>query len=320
MLGAVIINRESTMSPALLLNGHEQRLPGDMLVRRLLPHAQRRSVGPFVFFDHFGPVTLPAEQDSDIAGHPHIGLATVTYLFEGRLLHRDSLGSVQIIRPGAINWMTAGRGIVHSERTPDEVRGQARRLHGLQLWVALPPELEQCAPDFQHVPAEDLPLLALDGGVAGQVTGRLMVGSAWGRTSPVRSASPTLYIDLRLPPGAQLQLPELAPELALYNVGEAEPAADAAPQAALQVDGQALPAGRLWVRQQPGQHLLQAGEHGARLVLLGGAALPQPVRMWWNFVASDRQRIAEAARRWADGGFEPIPGDAERIAGPSWTG
>lgn len=302
------------MSPSLLLQGHEQLLPGGMRVRRLLPHAQRRAVGPFIFFDHFGPVTLPAEQDSDIAGHPHIGLATVTYLFEGRLLHRDSLGSVQTILPGAINWMTAGRGIVHSERTPDEARGQARRLHGLQLWVALPPGLEQCAPDFQHVPAEDLPMLAMGDPVTGPVTGRLMVGSAWGQTSPVRSASPTLYIDLRLPPGAQLELPELAPELALYGVDPAEPGA--AP--ALQIDGQALPAGRLWVRQQPGQHLLQAGEQGARLVLLGGAPLAQPVRMWWNFVASERERIAEAARRWADGGFEPIPGETERIAGPVW--
>lgn len=291
------------MSTLLRLHGRLNDLAGGLQVRRLLPAAARRAVGPFVFFDHFGPVTLAPGVDSDVGGHPHIGLATVTYLFDGRQVHRDSLGTVQTIEPGAINWMTAGSGIVHSERMHPDDRGRARPAHGLQLWVALPPEQAECAPGFQHVAAADIPLAALPGGASA----RVLVGSAWGATSPVRTASPTLYLDLALPPNTALDLPALAPELALY-----------APQTALAVDGEAVAAAELVVLPAGQGARLQAGPDGARLVVVGGAPLAQAVRMWWNFVATDRARLGEAARLWAAGGFAPIPGETERLAGPAW--
>jgi redox-sensitive bicupin YhaK (pirin superfamily) len=201
----------------------------------LLPAAARRSIGPFIFFDHFGPTTLAAEKNSDLGVHPHIGIATVTYLFEGSLLHRDSLGTVQTITPGAINWMTAGRGIVHSERTVDTERGKERRQHGLQLWVALPPDQETVAPSFQHVAAADLPLIELEGGV--QIS--VLAGSAFGRTSPVKTLSATLYLDVYLPPGHEFTLPVLASEMALYS-----------PEHALVIDGQEVAGQQLVVLQQ----------------------------------------------------------------------
>lgn len=284
----------------LTLKPRIQDLAGGLQVRRLLPAAAQRSVGPFVFFDHFGPVELPAEVDSDVGPHPHIGLATVTYLFEGRMLHRDSLGTVQEIAPGAVNWMTAGRGIVHSERTPPDQRGQARRLHGLQLWVALPEADEQCAPSFQHVASRDIPETTPQPGV--QV--RVLVGEAFGLRSPVRAASPTLYLDLALDAGTRVVLPPLAEQRALYL-----------PTAAARLDGQPLAAEQM--------HVLEAG-HEARLetdvplraVLIGGAALPRPPAMWWNFVASERALIEAAAERWAAGGFDDVPGEPDRIAMP----
>jgi redox-sensitive bicupin YhaK (pirin superfamily) len=291
------------MSTLLHLSGRETHLAGALTVRRLLPAAAKRSVGPFVFFDHFGPVTLPPDAHADVGAHPHIGLATVTYLFEGHTLHRDSLGTVQAISPGAINWMTAGRGIVHSERTTEAERGISRRSHGLQLWVALPPDQEQCAPSFQHVAAADIPEVAAGSGV----TVRVLVGEAFGARSPVRVASPTLYLDVHLPAGASWTLPPLAEERALYS-----------PEDALTVDGEAVSPRELVVLP-PGQAVaLQASDGGARLVVVGGAPLAQPVRMWWNFVSTDPARIEAAAQRWAAGGFNDIPGDTERIAAPPW--
>jgi redox-sensitive bicupin YhaK (pirin superfamily) len=292
------------------LTGRVTELAAGLRVRRLLPAPARRSVGPFVFFDHFGPVTLPAGADSDVGPHPHIGLATVTYLFEGGFLHRDSLGTVQAIAPGAINWMTAGRGIVHSERTPEGERGRERRLHGLQLWVALPPAQEQMAPAFQHVPAAGIPLVTPSDGV----TVRVLVGEAFGVASPVQPAAPTLYLDVQLDAGAVLALQALAalaPEVALY-----------APTDLLQVDGEALPAATMLVPGlQAGAALrVQAGAQGARFVVIGGAPLERPVRMWWNFVAGERERIAEAAALWQAGGFPAIPGESERVAAPTWRG
>jgi redox-sensitive bicupin YhaK (pirin superfamily) len=287
----------------LTWTGRWNALATGLRVQRLLPSAARRAVGPFVFFDHFGPVDLAPEVDSDVGGHPHIGLATVTYLFEGRQMHRDSLGTVQAIEPGAVNWMSAGRGIVHSERMhPDDV-GRHRPAHGLQLWVALPPDQAEGEPSFQHVPAADIPQCALPGGVQA----RVLVGSAWGQTSPVRTASPTLYLDLQLPAHAQLALPALAPELALYS-----------PLTGVTVDGTQVPAGSMAALPAGQPVQLAAGAAGARLVVIGGAPLAQPVRMWWNFVAADRDRLAQAARLWAQGGFAPIPGETARIAAPPW--
>lgn len=287
---------------------HVTDLPGGLQVRRLLPAAACRSVGPFIFLDHFGPVELPATLDSDIGPHPHIGLATVTYLFEGELLHRDSLGSEQRIAPGAINWMSAGSGIVHSERTPADLRGQARRQHGLQLWAALPPDDETSPPSFQHAPADSLPQLQPAPGVHL----RLLVGQAFGLASPVRTRSETLYLDLRLNPGTRWALPPLAPELALYPVTEG-----------LQLDGQPLPAQQMAVLPAGHGAVLEAAASGTRLAVIGGAPLQQPVRLWWNFASSEPARLEAAAQRWAlgwvPGGFEPIPGEeAERIAGPAW--
>ncbi len=293
------------MSAPLILHGHETALATGLQVRRLLPAAARRSVGPFVFFDHFGPVTLPADVDSDVGGHPHIGLATVTYLFDGRQVHRDSLGTVQPIEPGAVNWMTAGRGIVHSERTHDDDRGRDRPAHGLQLWVALPPGLADVAPSFQHAGADEIPEIDEPGGV--QL--RLLVGEAFGQLSPVKTASPTLYLDITLPPHTRWTLPALAPELALY-----------APYDELQVNGQPLPAAHMAVLPDGEGAQLASGATGARLVVVGGEALPQPVRMWWNFVGYSREVLGEAAARWAAGGFDPIPGETDRIEGPPWRG
>jgi redox-sensitive bicupin YhaK (pirin superfamily) len=293
------------MDPWMRLKGKASDLAGGLRVRRLLPDAQRRAVGPFVFFDHIGPVTLAADVDSDVGPHPHIGLATVTYLFEGSFVHRDSLGTVQTIEPGAINWMTAGRGIVHSERTPDAARGQPRRLHGLQLWVALPPALEESEPSFQHVAADQLPSLDLPCGVRV----RVLLGEAWGLHSPVRTASPTLYLDLQLPAGQRWTLPALAPELALYS-----------PEQDLQVDGETLAAQQMAVLPGGRPVELQGGPAATRLVVIGGAPLERPVRMWWNYVSSDRARIAAAALRWQSGGFDDIPGDTGRVPSPPWPG
>ena len=298
-----------TPAAALRLHGHLTDLAGGLQVRRLLPAAQRRAVGPFVFFDHFGPTTLAPEVDSDVGPHPHIGLATVTYLFEGRQMHRDSLGTVQRIEPGAINWMCAGHGIVHSERSVPEDIGQPRRTHGLQLWVALPPAHEADAPSFQHAAADTLPSVTLEGGLQA----RVLVGEAFGVASPVRTASPTLYLDLQLPPLARWALPSLAPEMALYVPDEAE-------GQALLLDGTALPAREMAVLPDGQGAVLEAGPAGARLVLIGGAALPQPVRMWWNFVGSTREVLAEAAQRWAEDRFPTIPGEHGRIEGPAWRG
>jgi redox-sensitive bicupin YhaK (pirin superfamily) len=289
------------MSELLKLQGRVSELTPGLQVRRVLPTALKRSVGPFVFFDHMGPVSLKADTDSDVGGHPHIGLATVSYLFEGSLLHRDSIGSVQLILPGDINWMTAGRGIVHSERVPDDARGQARRLHGLQLWVALPPDLEETEPAFQHVVATDIPTHTDPSGAVV----RVLVGQAFGHRSPVNTASPTLYLDVQWPANTTWTLPALADEMAIYS-----------PEHPLQVNGQTVAAQEMAVLPQGAACTVRAGADGVRCVVIGGAPLAQPVRMWWNYVSVDRQRIADAARRWAEGGFDSIPGETHRVPGP----
>jgi redox-sensitive bicupin YhaK (pirin superfamily) len=270
-------------------------LTAGLVVRRLLPQRAQRAVGPFVFFDHFGPVLLPAGA-GDVGPHPHVGLATVTYLFAGGFVHRDSLGSVQEIRPGAVNWMSAGRGIVHSERAPADDGVGARPLHGLQLWVALPRELAESVPSFQHVPREAIPSVGLPGAAV-----RVLIGEALGVRSPVHAASPTLYLDVDLAAGGRLDVAALAEEVAIY-----------APVDELRVGKTVLPAATMAV--------LEAGdvvtsEAAAKLVVIGGARI-EPVEMWWNFVARDRAALAAAARRWHDGGFDAIPGEHERVPMP----
>ena len=261
------------MPVTLQLTGHNKDLGGGFVVRRLLPSGARQSVGPFLFFDHFGPVTEEPGLNRDVRPHPHIGLATVTYLFDGAIMHRDNLGSVQEITPGAINWMTAGHGIVHSERRPERLQNVQYVNHGIQLWVALPQAHEATTPSFVHTPASDIPEVNLAGAVV-----RVLVGSAFGQISPVATLAPTLYLELRLEPGAQLELPALADEMAIYTV-----------DAALQVDGQVVAVQTLAVLE-PGQPVQLSSPEGGRYMVLGGAS--QGYRhIWWNFVASCKERI-----------------------------
>jgi len=295
-------------SPFLLLGGHAKDLGGGFHVRRLLPALQRRSVGPFVFFDHFGPIAVQPESEFDVRPHPHIGLATVTYLFDGAIMHRDSLGSGQEIRPGAINWMTAGRGIVHSERRPDRLRGAHYVNHGLQLWAALPAGHEEVPPAFVHTPADAIPEVQdAQGGCV-----RVLIGSAFGATSPVATLSPTLYLDVRLPAGGALELPALAPEMAVYVVEGALRLQDAAGQAAVDPS-----AGMLAVLQRPGPVRLQAtGSDPVRCAVIGGAPLDGHRHIWWNFVSSSKERIERAADDWEAGRMGAVSGDPERIPLP----
>lgn len=239
-----------------MLTGHDKDLGGGFMVRRLLPAARQQSVGPFLFFDHFGPVTVQPGHPHDVRPHPHIGLATVTYLFEGAILHRDSLGSVQRIEPGAINWMTAGRGIVHSERGPQDLRAQAYVNHGIQLWAALPRELEEVAPAFEHTPAAAIPALSV-----GATSVRVLIGQSFGKKSPVNTFFQTVYLDVQLAANTPFELPPLAEELALYAV-----------DGVIVVDGQTVAAHTLVVLE-PGAPVLIVASQPVRLMVMGGAAL-----------------------------------------------
>jgi hypothetical protein len=281
---------------ALELKGHEKDLGGGFLVRRLLPDARQRSVGPFIFFDHFGPAQELPGVNHDVRPHPHIGLATVTYLFEGAMMHRDSLGNAQLIEPGAINWMTAGRGIVHSERRPDHLRAIAFVNHGLQLWTALPLAHEETAPSFSHTPAQAIPECSV-----GDARVRVLVGEAFGARSPVPALSRTLYLDVRLPAGGRMELPALEQQQALYAV-----------EGELQVDGAPWPVRRMAVLA-PGAAVTLAASTDARLVLVGGDALDAPRHMWWNFVSSRKDRILQASADWQAMRMGTVPGDDQEF-------
>lgn len=272
---------------------------GGFSVARVLPNAHRRNVGPFVFFDHIGPAILGGAQPVAVRPHPHIGLATVTYLWEGAMTHRDSLGSVQDINPGDVNWMTAGRGIVHSERTPERLHGIDHPFHGLQTWVALPKEHEEAQPSFAHHPKSTLPLIQEAG-----VTMTVVAGHAFGRRSPVEVLVDTLYVSIDMEAGASLRIPNEHIERALYPVG-----------GELQLDGLPLPLNTLAVLDPDGEPTLRAVT-GARVMLLGGAPLDGPRFVWWNFVASDRERIERAKKEWQSGAFSPVPGETEFIPLP----
>ncbi|MDQ3060267.1 MAG: pirin family protein [Pseudomonadota bacterium] len=287
------------MAIELRLSGHDKDLGGGFLVRRLLPSAQRPSVGPFVFLDHFGPLDVQPGEVHDVRPHPHIGLATVSYLFDGALMHRDSLGSVQRIEPGAINWMTAGRGIVHSERAPEDLRQQAYRQHGLQLWAALPKAYEEVAPEFVHTPAAAIPVVSVG---ASQV--RVLIGQAFGCVSPVRTFSRTVYLDIRLAAGETLALPPLADELALYAI-----------DAALSVAGEPLAARTLAILT-PGVATPIRASAPVRFVVIGGEALDGARFLWWNFVSSRKERIAQAGDDWTAQTMGRIEGDDEFIPLP----
>ncbi len=274
-------------------------LGGGFTVRRLLPSAQRQAVGPFVFFDHFGPITAQPGDNHDVRPHPHIGLATVTYLFEGAMMHRDSTGVVQRIEPGAINWMTAGSGIVHSERTPDDLRDRAHSKHGLQLWAALPVEHEEVDCSFDHAPAQSIPEVRIGGARV-----RVLIGEAFGVTSPVKTLSRTLYLDLQIEPGGTVELATQEQERAVYGV-----------DGAFTLGGVEV-APHTMVVLEPGSSPGIRSESGSRLVLIGGAPLGHR-HIWWNFVSTRRDRIERAKADWAAHRMGEVPGDSEFIPLPA---
>jgi redox-sensitive bicupin YhaK (pirin superfamily) len=272
---------------------------GGFFVRRALPSSQRRMVGPFVFFDHMGPAEFRAGQGIDVRPHPHIGLATVTYLFAGEIMHRDSLGSVAAIRPGAVNWMSAGRGIAHSERTAPDHRVAGEPLHGLQCWVALPAAAEEGAPAFMHHDAGELPVETGEGKTVRVVAGRFL-----GMTSPVATGWETLMAEATLVAGASLPLDADTEERALYIVsGEVE------------IAGDRFEAGCLLVFR-PGDRITVTAATPARVAVVGGAAMDGPRHIWWNFVSSRKERIEQAKADWKAGRFEAVPGEAEFIPLP----
>lgn len=273
---------------------------GGLKIRRLLPSRRRQRIGPFIFLDHIGPESLPAGRGVDVPPHPHIDLATVTYLFEGDLVHRDSLGSVETIRPGEINWMHAGRGVVHSERTGPELRKKASRIHGLQMWAALPAESEGTPPHFKHYSSDSLPVVD-DGGT----TARVLVGEALGRRSPVRTTSITLCVDVIMQSGARFRIPD-SRERGIYIVEGAVSVADTG----------RFEDGSLVVLGEDPAVFVEATVP-ARFVVLGGAPIEGERRMWWNFVSSSPERIERAKRDWGEGRFPRVPGDDERIPLPA---
>jgi redox-sensitive bicupin YhaK (pirin superfamily) len=283
---------------AVVLEPRERDLGDGFHVRRVLPARARRAVGPFVFFDHFGPVLLPPGHGLDVRPHPHINLATVTYLYEGEIDHRDSLGSFQTIRAGDINWMTAGRGIVHSERTPPALRATGSRVHGLQLWVGLPRDHEEAAPAFRHYEAETLPAVSAPG-----VFVRVLAGEALGARSPVETLSRLVYLDVRLEAGARFELPAALGARGAYVV-----------EGDVACGGRSFATGRMLVLAEGVTGCL-ASERGARFVVVGGQPFPEPRHLWWNFASSSEARIDQAKRDWLErrgdptGPFPLVPGD-----------
>jgi len=272
---------------------------GGFQVRRLLPSFPHKMVGPFIFFDHMGPTRFAPGKGIDVRPHPHIGLATVTYLFEGAIMHRDSLGTVQRIVPGDVNWMTAGHGIVHSERTAPGDREAGIHLHGLQTWVALPLAHERAEPAFSHHPRATLPVVARPG-----VELRIVAGHAFGERSPVPVYSETLYVAVTAAPGATLDVPAEHAERAVYNA-----------EGEVSVNGAALHAGHMLVLPE-GETARIESAAGAKLMLLGGAKMDGDRHIWWNFVASSRGLIEEAKTRWREQRFPAVPGETEFIPLP----
>lgn len=284
---------------AMVIQSREKDL-GGFSVRRLLPYATHRMVGPFIFFDHMGPASFAPGQGMDVRPHPHIHLSTVTYLFEGKIRHRDSLGSDRLIEPGAINWMTAGHGIVHSERSPDDVRKNGGRLNGIQLWVAMPAEKENIEPSFVHHPASTLPEFEIEG-----VKLKLLVGDAFGRSSPARPSSDLCYLDAHFPKGSRLRLPANGRELAFYLVS-----------GGIRSGGQDLRPLSLGVAENGHDLELEALEE-SRVMLFGGMALGKRV-IDWNFVSSSQESVEQAKADWRKGPgntkrFPLVPGDDQEF-------
>ncbi len=269
---------------------------GGFTVRRALPTARRRMVGPFIFFDQMGPAILRPEQMLDVRPHPHIGLATVTYLFDGQIRHRDSLGTEMIVAPGDVNLMTAGKGIVHSERTPEEMRGGVMSLSGLQTWIALPDAKEDMDPAFANVAASQLPSV-LDGGVSL----RVIMGTFAGLVSPTPTHSKTVYVDVAMAKGKRLQVPLDTEERAIYVIsGE------------VAIEGDSFAAHQLIVFK-PGTEIIMIAQTDAHFVLLGGDSIGSKRYIWWNFVSSSQEKIEQAKEEWRTGKFDIVPGDEEEF-------
>jgi hypothetical protein len=266
---------------------------GGFKVHRTLPAPERTMVGPFLFFDQMGPATLPTGEGIDVRPHPHINLSTVTYLFAGAIDHRDSLGTAKRIEPGAVNLMTAGRGIVHSERSPGDERAHGPVLSGIQTWLALPDALEECGPAFEHVAADELPVIE-----AGGARARIIMGALWGQAAPTTAHAGAIYADIALSPGARVPIDAAADERALYLAdGEAV------------LEGVPLLPMRLYVLR-PGIAATLGSAAGGRVMLCGGDAFSTPRHVWWNFVSSRPDRIEQAKRDWRAGAFPLVPGDA----------
>ena len=274
---------------AILLEGKRRDLDG-IDVTRILPHAKKRMIGPFIFFDRMGPVEFAPGSGLNVKPHPHIGLSTITYLTEGSILHRDSLGNELEILPGEVNWMVAGKGIVHSERETDAVRNASHILNGIQAWVALPLGQAECEPAFDHYRREQLPDIRMDG-----IHGILIAGTAWGQTSPVKTHSPMCYLDLTLQTGALLQAPPEAEECAVYVL-----------EGQMMVGDELFSEGEL-VLLEDGDAVTALAE--TRLLMLGGDHWPQIPRINWNFVSFDRSRIEQAREDWQQQRFPKVPGD-----------
>lgn len=280
----------SCMEDVILPRAHDI---GGFEVRRALPATQRQMIGPFIFFDQIGPGEFLTGKGLDVRPHPHIGLSTVTYLFDGAIQHRDSLGTDESIEPGDVNWMTAGQGITHSERTATPSRLHSNRLFGIQSWVALPRALEETAPSFVHHAADTLPVIA-DAGI----NLRLIAGRGWGLRSPVQTSSELFYADAVLQPGAHLPMPDDQEERGAYVV-----------QGEVEIAGSRFEAGRMLLFRANDRVSLRAGPNGARLLLLGGAVMDGPRHLFWNFVSSSRERIEQAKADWKAGRFGTVPGD-----------
>ena len=279
------------MSVLQVINARERDL-GGFVVRRVLPFDGRQMVGPFIFFDHMGPTQFAPGQGIDVRPHPHIGLATVTYLFDGEIMHRDSLGTAAPIKPGEVNWMTAGRGIVHSERTGAEKRVTGSPIHGLQMWVALPEAKEEMAPAFAHHEVGEFPLIMDDGKAV-----RVVIGSLYGERSPVPTVHETMFANIALRAGASLPLDADHEERALYII-----------DGTVDISGDKFKPGRLLVFK-PGDRVTIKALTDAHLVICGGAPMDGPRHIWWNFVSSRKERIEQAKAEWAAGHFGKVPGD-----------
>lgn len=281
-----------TQDPLIQIPPKESDI-GNFQVKRFLPSAKKRSVGPFIFFDEMGPAFLHSNNAMDVRPHPHIGLSTLTWMIEGRLLHRDSLGSVQPISAGDINWMTAGRGIVHSERCPEEERGHTRPIHGLQIWIALPSDQQEIEPYFQHIPAHKVPKISQEG-----VEIALIAGQAFGQTSPVQVHSPTLYLDIRLASQRTFTLPNDQEEQALFII-----------KGDLEIGDQHFTTGAFVLL--PNHALSVTSLESCHFVVLGGQALRTRRYLWWNFAATSKERIEQAKRDWVAGQFGRVIGEDE---------